>query len=309
MTDLRIAIIVFAYNRPAVLQQTLNALKENIGIEKCDIIVYCDGAKENSDAALLEKVQEVRRIAKSINFGKSISVNESSTNKGLANSLVAGITASLKQYDAVIVLEDDIKTSPYFLKYMQDALHYYRDKNEVISISGYNYPLDNSGFKEETFFIRGADCWGWATWKHGWEIYENDGQKLLDELKISKQLKDFNFNDSYAYSKMLEDTIKTNKSWAVKWYASAYLKNKLTLYPTKSYVENIGVGAEATNTKTKTSMVETIELNVEPIKEFNNIIVETKQYRKLFEENFRHNSRLTNKVKNFLKGSLKKLLK
>jgi glycosyltransferase involved in cell wall biosynthesis len=302
--NLNIAIVIFAYNRPSILAETLKALRNNVGVENYDIVVYCDGAKENAAPTLLEKVKEVRTIAKAIHFGKNLTVNESAVNKGLANSLVAGITDSLKRYDAVIVLEDDIKTSPYFLTYMHDALHHYKDKEDVISISGYNYPLNIKDFKEETFFIRGADCWGWATWKRGWALYENNGQKLLDELKETNKLKTFDFNGGYAYSKMLEDTIKTNKSWAVKWYASAFLKNKLTLYPTKSYVENIGVGAEGTNTKTDSPLVASQVLNNEPVKSFNNSFVETATMRKKMEKHFKKYNSFSFRLYNFLKARI-----
>jgi hypothetical protein len=303
--NLNIAIVVFAYNRPQVLEKTLIALKKNMGIEHHTIIFFCDGPKINANIDDLEKIKQVRTIAKSINWCKQLIVNESKENKGLANSLVAGITQTLKDYEAIIVLEDDIKTSPYFLKYMTDALVHYKDKEEVISISGYNYPLNLPDYVEETFFIRGADCWGWATWKRGWELYENDGQKLLDLLKQSKQIKDFDFNGSYRYSKMLEDTIKTNKSWAVKWYASAYLKNKLTLYPTTSYVENIGIGTEGTNTKTKTPLTSTISLNNNEIKHFNERICETKIMREAFEKHFKKHNKLSTRLINFIIPRLK----
>jgi hypothetical protein len=303
-TNLNVAIVIFAYNRPHVLQQTLTALKNNVEIENHNLIFYCDGPKENANVNDLAKIKQVRTIAKSINWGKKIIIHESEKNNGLANSLVTGITQTLKDYDAIIVLEDDIKTSPYFLKYMMDALVHYKDVEEVISISGYNYPL-NSNYKEETFFIRGADCWGWATWKRGWELYENDGQILLDQLKLTKQIRDFDFNGGYRYFKMLKNTIKTNKSWAIKWYASAYLKNKLTLYPTISYVQNIGVGVEGTNTKTKTPWIDSEFLNENVIKKFNDNIHESKLMRQNFEKHFKKHNRFIARLINFILQRLK----
>jgi hypothetical protein len=39
----------------------------------------------------------------------------------------------------------------------------------------------------------------------------------------------------------LKDQIrKKNNSWAIRWYASMFLKNMLTLYPKISFVKNIG---------------------------------------------------------------------
>jgi hypothetical protein len=93
----------------------------------------------------------------------------------------------------------------------------------------------------DTFFIKGADCWGWATWARSWELFELNGQKLLDELQYKKLQKEADFNNSYGYSRMLKDQINgKNNSWAIRWYMSCFLQNKLTLYPKRSYIQNIG---------------------------------------------------------------------
>ena len=70
-------------------------------------------------------------------------------------------------------------------------------------------------------------------------------KKKLIEKKLVKQ---FNFNNSFDYMKMLEDQVKgKNNSWAIRWYASAFLKNKLTLYPKNSFVKNIGIDGSGTH--------------------------------------------------------------
>jgi hypothetical protein len=304
-TNLNTAIVIFAYNRPLVLEKTLYALKENIGIKNHTIIFFCDGPKVNANSDELNKIKQVRTIVKSINWCKKLIVNESETNKGLANSLVEGITKTLQEYDAIIVIEDDIKTSPYFLQYMTDALAYYKNKEEVISISGFNYPVKLNGYDEETFFIRGADCWGWATWKRGWELYEHDGQKLLDRLLQTKDVKNYNFDGGYNYLKMLKHSIKTNHSWAIKWYTSAYLKNKITLYPTISYVENIGVGIDGTNTKTNTPWIHPKHLNNSTIKEFNNNLRETQLMRQNFAKHFKKHNKFSSRLFNYVLQRLK----
>jgi hypothetical protein len=111
---------------------------------------------------------------------------------------------------------------------------------DVISITGFNYPLDNNTIPDQTFFLKGTECWSWATWRRGWDLFEIDAQKLYDELNERNLFYSFDFNGNYGYSKMLKETIKRNHSWAVKWYASAYLSDKYTLFPKYSLVENIG---------------------------------------------------------------------
>src|SRR5262249_35869456 len=151
-------------------------------------------------------------------------------NFGLAQSIVQGVSGTVAQHGRIIVLEDDMVTSPHFLTYMNQALDKYADEARVVSIHGYVYPVEQP--LPETFFLPGADCWGWATWKRGWSCFNPDGQFLLNELKRQKLIRDFDFNGAFPYSEMLQAQIKgANDSWAVRWYASALLAGKLTLYP------------------------------------------------------------------------------
>ncbi|MGB4775168.1 MAG: glycosyltransferase family 2 protein, partial [Daejeonella sp.] len=159
------------------------------------------------------------------------------------------VTEIVNKYERIIVLEDDLVTSPYFLQYMNDGLNVYKDCEEVISIHGYIYPV--SVELPETFFIKGADCWGWATWKRGWDLFEPNGEKLLNEIIKRGLTYQFDFNGSYPYTQMLKDQIAgLNNSWAIRWNASAFLKNKLTLYPGKSLVQNIGNDGTGTHSGT-----------------------------------------------------------
>jgi hypothetical protein len=122
---------------------------------------------------------------------------------------------------------------------MNDGLEMYEHVEEVASIHGYIYPVRTS--LPETFFLKGADCWGWATWSRAWEGFNHDGTALLHLLETRNLTTEFDFNGSTGYTQMLKDQIAgKNNSWAIRWYASAFLKNQLTLYPGTSLVQNIG---------------------------------------------------------------------
>jgi hypothetical protein len=139
-------------------------------------------------------------------------------------------------------------TSPFFLQYMNEGLSMYEDDHEVISIHGYVYPVKNP--MPDSFFICGADCWGWATWKRGWEQFEQDGSLLLQELREQRKEYAFDWDGQYGNIKMLKQQIIGRvDSWAIRWHASAFLKHKLTLYPGISLVRNIGGDALGTHTK------------------------------------------------------------
>ena len=261
-------IVLFVYNRPWHTEQTITALQKNILANESDIFIYSDAPK-NENAT--EKVNEVRHYIKSIDGFKKVTIIERDKNWGLANSIIDGVTSIVNQYGKIIVLEDDLVTSSYFLKFMNEALKLYQYEQKVASLHGYIYPIDGL---PETFFIRGADCWGWATWKEKWAIFESDGQKLLDEVKKRNLQKEADFNDSYGYTEMLRGQIEgRNNSWAVRWYFSAFLKEMVTLYPGQSYVQNIGHDCEGTHCISETNVFDIVlnksfSLNkIEPIED------------------------------------------
>ena len=226
-------IVMFTYCRLANTKETVEHLLKNEEARYSDLIIYSDAPK-NERAE--EGVKKTREYIHSISGFKSIKIIERETNMGLANSIVDGVTNVVNQYGRVIVLEDDLSVSPYFLKYMNEGLDRYEDRDDIISIHGYIYPVKEK--LPEVILIKGADCWGWATWKRGWDIFSFDAKSLYDQIKNVHRAKEFDFNYSYPYLDMLRRQIDGSAgSWAVCWYASAFLKNKYTIYPGRSLVQ------------------------------------------------------------------------
>jgi len=300
-------IVLFTYNRLWHTKQTVEALQKNVYAEQSHLFIFSDGPKTEKDEP---KVKEVRKYLKTIKGFKNIEIIERDKNWGLANNIIDGITKVVNQYGRVIVLEDDLVTSPYFLKFMNDGLNIYEEEEKVISIHGYVYPIKGL---PEIFFLRGADCWGWATWKRGWDLFEKDGKKLLDELVKRKLTKLFDFNGAYPYTKMLKDQAEGKvDSWAIRWYASAFIHEKLTLYPGISLVKHIG--DLGTHIKGNTWWLD-VELSEKPILIKKIPPIEDPQIRKKFENFFfrmkmksmiyfaKHPMKLINKILfRFIKG-------
>jgi hypothetical protein len=252
-------IAVFVYNRLSHTRQTIEALQKNLLADESELFIFSDGAKnpENEEA-----VKEVRDYVHSITGFKKLTVIERPKNLGLAGNIIDGVTSIVNQVGEIIVLEDDLVTAPYFLQYMNQALDLYRNNQSVICIHGYVYPAKEK--LPETFFLKGADCWGWATWKRGWELFEPDGKKLMDELVRRKLTKEFDYDGAYHFTLMLSHQIKgINNSWAVRWHASAYVKDKLTLYPGRSLVHNIG--NDGTGMHSGSSTIYDVQLTTSPI--------------------------------------------
>jgi len=245
-------VVLFAYRRPDHLHRALDSLAANPGADRTALNIYCDGAKSEIDREAVEQVREIARGMQGSSEFASVRVIERDHNIGLAASVISGVTQTLEDHESVIVMEDDLVVSPDFLEYMNQALELYANNEEVISIHGFMYSVPP--VLPQSVFLRGADCWGWATWRRGWEIFEPDSQKLLKELDKSPDRAEFDFNGAFPYRQMLKDQAAGKiDSWAIRWYASAFLANKLTLYPGQSLVENIGQEGSGTHSESATS--------------------------------------------------------
>ena len=231
------ALCIFAYKRPAHLKRVLDALAANPPAAGLPLIVYVDGPRGEPDQAAVAEVVAVAQQAKGF---LSVEVRASPENLGLYRSLTGGISEILTEYESIIVLEDDILTSPYFLQFMLDGIELYRDSPEVGSITGYTPPITQG--LPETFFLRGADCWGWATWRDRWALYRHDAKAMAREIRDRSLAREFDLLGHYPYLAMLEGRAAgKNNSWAICWHAGCFLAGKLILYPGKSLVSNIGL--------------------------------------------------------------------
>lgn len=236
-------VIVFAYLRADHLRRSIESLQANPEAKDTDLTVFCDAPKRPEQQPL---AQAVREYIESLSGFRSVTRVYRPNNMGLARSIIDGVSQFLAAHDRVIVLEDDLVVSPHFLRYMNDALERYRDDPRVASVHGYSYPTPET--LPETFFLEGADCWGWATWSRAWAHLEPDGARLLRELRERKLTHRFDFDNRFPYVQMLEDQVAgRNSSWAIRWHAATYLKGLLTLYPGRSLVHNIGNDSSGTH--------------------------------------------------------------
>lgn len=233
----RAPIAFFCYKRLWHTQQTIESLLRNSLSSESDLIVFCDGARGPGD---VKDVESVRAYVKTIKGFRSLRIIEREQNMGLSRSIISGVTSVSEEFGKVIVVEDDLSVSPGFLTFLNDALDRYQNDSRVISISAYVYPI--SDLPEPTFFLRGADCWGWATWADKWALFEPDGERLLNEILRSGRRKEFDIGGSFPFFKMLEDQVAGRvDSWAIRFNATAFVRDKLTLYPYRTLVRNIGL--------------------------------------------------------------------
>ena len=225
-------IVLFTYCRLKNTRETVSCLLENREAADSDLIVYSDAPKNEK---AVEAVNAVRAYLHSVTGFKSVTVVERPENQGLVRNIVSGVTETVNQYGRVIVLEDDHSVSPFFLRYMNEALDRFEGRADIACIHGYVYPHKHP--LPEAFLIKGADCWGWATWKRAWDLFDSDAAQLYRRMVEQGRQNEFDFNGSYPYTKMLKEQAEgTAGSWAICWYASAFLLNMFTVYPNESLV-------------------------------------------------------------------------
>lgn len=236
-------IILFTYNRPAHTRWALESLRRNALAAESELFVYSDAARDEADR---EAVAEVRRIIHDARGFKAVHIVERDENQGLARNIIDGVTRVTDQYGRVIVLEDDLVVAPHFLRFMNDALETYKDEPRVGHIQACDFTDDPS--LPDTFLIKFTGSWGWGTWKRAWQHFNPDGKALLAELERRGLTREFDFGGKYGFTRMLRrQTEGKNNSWAIRWNASLFLKDILSLNTGRSLVQNTGFDGSGTN--------------------------------------------------------------
>jgi len=234
-------IILFTYNRPFHTRKTIESLVENELADQSDFFVYSDGPRSDKD---MTPIQEIRDYVQSVKGFKSVTLFEQSENRGIARSVIKGVSETINKHGRVIVMEDDLISSPYFLRFLNEALDYYANEPKVFSISGYNHPPSllkiPEGYPHDMFFsYRNASC-GWGTWadcwnKADWEVSD------FDTFKADKNQQQAFNRGGEDMSEMLTEAVEGKiDSWAIRWSYTHFLHNALSVYPVHSYIDNIG---------------------------------------------------------------------
>lgn len=241
-TDLA-PIVLFTYNRAGHTRNLIESLLKNEESASSHLHIYCDGPKDDADA---QAVAAVRDFVHSIQGFAQVEIVESEENRGLANSVIAGVTDVVNRYGKVIVLEDDLVVAPYFLKFMNDALRVYADEPRVGHIQACDFTQNVS--LPPTFLIKWTGSWGWATWQRAWKLFNPNGAQLLKQLEDRGLTRTFDFNGNYPFTRMLRRQIAgQNNSWAIRWNATLFLNNILSLNVGRSLVNNNGFDGTGTN--------------------------------------------------------------
>lgn len=262
-------ILLFVYNRPDHARRAIESLQANTLAAQSELFIYADAAA-NPEASVA--VDEVHTLINHVEGFAAVHTVLRERNYGLAANIIDGVTNLTRRYGRVIVVEDDLVVAPYFLQFMNDALDVYADEHRVGHIQACDFTQDPS--LPDTFLIKFTGSWGWATWERAWRHFNPDGRALLQQMKERGLCHRFDFNGRYRFTRMLRrQTEGKNNSWAIRWNASLFLDDILSLNVGRSLVSNIGFDGSGTHSRTgdpytsKLFMQRLPVVRIEPIQE------------------------------------------
>ncbi len=254
-------IVIFVYNRADHFQKTFEALSKCPEAKESDLFIFSDGAKNER---VVPQVQEVRKTIHSVestNLFKSVTIQEAPVNRGLANSIISGVTDILSRYGRIIVVEDDCLASPYFLSFMNRALDAFETNRQIGSIAGYAPPIVFPKDYTSDIFLAWRSCsWGWATWKDRWQEVDWELKKMDDFYHDTALLNRLNANGSDRFIRLYRQTKGNGSSWSVRFGAHLVRNGYYTLYPRNSYIQNIGCDESGVHSKSEDA--ESIQVDI-----------------------------------------------
>jgi hypothetical protein len=243
-------IVLFCFNRPAHLAQTIASLQQNTLASESDLIIYSDGPKKPSDKPLIE---QLRNYLLTIDGFKSVRVIQSELNIGLAASIIKGVTEVLNKFEKVIVLEDDMLSAPDFLAFMNEALTVYESRNDIFSVTAYGPPISlPSHYKQDLYLAPRASSWGWGTWLNKWQKADWQVNNFAELSKNEEKRDQFTLGGEDLWPMLVKQQRKVIDSWAIRWTYSQFINNAYGVYPVHSKIRNIGTDGSGTNFTFKT---------------------------------------------------------
>ena len=265
-------VLLFSYNRIHELKRTVANLENAMLCDKTTLYLFSDGPKSDDDA---ESVETVRVFLKSIRGFKKIIYKFSKKNKGLATSIIEGVSEVLENHSNAIILEDDLLVSNNFLVFMNNGLNYYQDYENILSVCGFNNTITTRKSDEypyDVFFAKRSSSWGWATWKKKWEGIDWEVKDFANISQNKQEIKAFNIWGSDMYSMLRRQQKGKIDSWAIRYCYHQYRNDLYSVFPLVSKVKNIGFNDDATNTKGRNSryvvnLDKTSQVNFEFIKD------------------------------------------
>jgi len=238
-------IALFVYNRPKHTQLTVEALQKNVLASQTSLFVYADAAKNEAD---LTKVSQIREYIKTIKGFRSVKIIERTENYGLARSIITGVSEVIANFGKIIVMEDDLVSSPLFLTFMNDCLALYEHNDQIFAVSGYSPPIEfPTDYTDSVYLFHRIGSWGWATWRNRWELTDWNVADFKQFIGNPTLRSEFNKGGMDCSTMLLKQQTGVLDVWAIRFSYTAFRNGMFTVYPVNSFIQNIGTDGSGEN--------------------------------------------------------------
>lgn len=291
-------VVLFVYNRLEHTKGVIDSLSKNQLAKETELFIFSDAAK-NEKAR--EKVESVRAFIHQMDWQERfghVTITEAEKNKGLAKSVIGGVTDIINRYGRVIVIEDDLVLSPYFLDYMNGALDFYEKEQDIWSISGYSFPMKSlKKYPHDIFYSYRGCSWGWATWADRWNLMDWEVRSYDRFVKDEVWIKRFNRGGGDLANMLRLQMEGQIDSWAVRWCFEQSNRDMYTVYPKYSYLGNDGWDGSGTNCGTDSTFIVSNQHGIEKCN-FEQLEIDKKIAREFY---LKYTDTLDKKIKRNLK--------
>ncbi len=250
MSRLKTPVVFCTFNRYKSTIKVFSKIKQ---AKPQRLYLVSDAAREYK-AGEAKEVSRIRGdIESSVDWECDLIKIYADHNMGCAKRISSALDYVFEREERAIILEDDCYPVDTFFEYCEILLEKYKDDDRIISIGGTK--VIGCPVKEDTdyFFSRVFCCWGWATWRRAWKLFDYDMADFSNEIATKKKLiKDTLHNRSAYWAFMsrwrLLYSSERKYSWAYIFQYHSIINEKLTILPVFNLIENIGFGDGATNT-------------------------------------------------------------
>lgn len=241
-------LVVFVYNRPIHTRQVLDALNDNLLAKETDLFIFADAAKKPEAASSVQEVRDlIHAFAKESDF-HSVTIKEAEKNIGCRDSIIQGVSEVIGQYGRVIVVEDDLLCRKNFLQYMNEGLNLYERDERIWSLAGHTRDFPQlKDYPYDFYLTRRACSWGWATWKDRWDRidwnvsdYESFRKNPYRRWRLARGGGDL-------YQMLENEMMGKTDAWDLRLQYSMAKTDMYTVYPTHTFVYNIGFDGSGTH--------------------------------------------------------------
>lgn len=241
-------VAIFVYNRLDNTRRTIEALIRNDEASQTPVYVFSDGGRDEkswrSVNAVRDFLHQLQRRVEAEHLFLILTLVERPFNYYLERNIMEGIGQVFEQHDRIIVLEDDIVTSPFFLRYMNEAFRLYADTPQVMHVAGFtNLDLlsdTSSADRPDFYFTPHMSGWGWGTWRDRWQKHFrhfSSEQEALEGM-TAQDMDNIQYGGVFPCLRSLK---KKPIPWDICWEMAIYRERGLCLTPAHTLVRNIGL--------------------------------------------------------------------